>query len=163
MFPGGFTLIELVLTMLILGIIGATVSQFALQGIRSYSSEQDRGDAHSQARLAAERILREARAIRGCADIASPANPSGALSFTDITGTVITFSVDVAGNLTRGGDLLARGVTSPTPFRFVKKDGVTPTTSCTAPDDIWFVEIDLTCSQGGQSLRLRNLVHPRNF
>lgn len=168
-FPGGsragFTIIELILTLLILGIIAAVVSQFALQGVRSYSAEEDRGNAHSQARLAVERVVREARSIRSCADIAGAATPSSAtLSFTDVTGAAVVFSV-AGGNLTRGADILAQGVTSGSlqPFRFLKKDGATPTTSCTAPDDIWFVEIDLTCAEGSESLRLRSLVHPRNF
>jgi len=163
---GGFTLIELVFVMLILGIIAAVVSQFALQGIRSYSIEQDRGDAHSQARLAVERVVREARAIRSCADIADPSlTPSATLSFTDSSGTAVTFNVDAARNLTRDGNILARGVSSTSlqPFRFLKKDGVTPTTSCASPDDIWFIEITLTCAQGSESLRLRNQIHPRNF
>ena len=167
-FPGGpragFTIIELILTMLILGIIAAVVSQFALQGIRSYSTEQDRGNAHSQARLAVERVVREARSIRSCADIVGAANPSATLSFTDVTGAAVVFSV-AGGNLTRGVDTLAQGVTASSlqPFWFLKKDGATPTTSCTTPDDIWFVEIDLTCAEGSESLRLRSRVHPRNF
>lgn len=159
---GGFTLIELVLTILLLGIIAAAVSQFVLQAVRSYSVEQSRGNVHSQARLAVERVVREARNVRSCADIAGPANPSATLAFIDLAGAGVAFSV-AAGNLSRGGDILARGVTSAQPFRFLKKDGVTPTTSCTPPDDIWFVEIDLTCVEGGEGLHLRSRVHPRNF
>jgi len=155
--------------MLILGIIAATVSQFALQGIRSYSTEQDRGDAHSQTRLAVERVVREARAARSCADIVGAANPSATLSFTDSTGTAVAFSV-AGGNLTRNGagNLLAQGVTSAQPFRFLDMNGAA-STSCpaagspSAATDIWFVEIDLTCARGSESLRLRSRVHPRNF
>lgn len=164
---GGFTLIELVLTMLILGIIAAVASQFALQGIRSYSTEQDRGDAHSQARLAVERVTREARSIRSCADIVGAANPAATLSFTDITGVAVAFSV-AGGVLNRGGDILAQGVTSAQPFRFLDMNGAA-STSCPLPPnpsaatDIWFVEIDLTCAQATESLRVRSRVHPRNF
>jgi prepilin-type N-terminal cleavage/methylation domain-containing protein len=157
----GFTLIELVLTMLILGIIAAVVSRFALQGIRSYSAEQDRGDAHAQVRLAVERIAREARAIRSCADIVGAANPSAMLSFTDITGTPVAFSV-AGGNLSRGANTLARGVSSAQPFRFLDRSGAA-TVSCIAPNDIWFVEIDLTCVQGSDRMQMRSRVHPRNF
>ena len=165
--PGGFSLIELVLTLLILGIIAAVGSRFALQGIRSYSIEQDRGDAHSQTRLAVERVAREARAIRSCADIMGAANPAGTLSFTDTSGTSVAFGV-AGGNLTRGGSILAQGVTSAQPFRFLDMNGAA-STSCPPPGtpaaatDIWFVEIDLTCAQGGVSLRVRSRVHPRNF
>lgn len=164
---GGFTLIELVLTLLILGIIAAVGSRFALQGIRSYTNEQDRGDVHSQARLAVERVVREARAIRSCADIVGPANPAATLSFTDSSGTAVAFSV-VGTNLLRGASVLAQGVSSSQPFRFLDMNG-NASTSCPLPaspsaaTDIWFVEIDLTCLQGGESLHVRSLVHPRNF
>ncbi len=165
----GFTLIELVLTMLILGIIAAVFSRFALQGIRSYSTEIDRGDVHSQARLAVERVVREARAIRSCADIAGAANPSATLSFTDTSGAPVDFTV-AGGNLTRNGvgNILAQGVTSAQPFRFLDMSGAASTTCPVPPTpsaatDIWFVEIDLTCVLGGASLHLRSRVHPRNF
>lgn len=160
----------MVLVMLILGIIAAVVSQFAFQGIRSYSTEQDRGDVHSQARLAVERVVREARAIRSCADIVGPTlAPSATLSFTDSTGAAVAFNV-AGGNLTRNGagNFLARGVTSAQPFRFLDMNGAA-SISCpaagglSAATDIWFVEIDLTCVQGSGSLRLRSQVHPRNF
>ena len=168
--PGGFTLIELVLTMLILGIIAAVGSQFALQGIRSYSSEQDRGDAHSQARLAVERIVREARTIGSCTDIIGAASPSSAtLSFTDPGNRTATVTFNVAGgNLTRVGNTLAQGVTTAQPFRFLDMNGAV-STSCpaagnpSAATDIWFIEIDLTCTQKSGSLHLRSRVHPRNF
>lgn len=158
----GFTLIELVLTIILLGIIAAAVSPLILQGIRSASIEQNRGDVHAQARLAVERVAREARAVRSCAEIVGPANPSAGLSFTDTSGAPVVFSL-AGGNLSRGGDLLAQGVISANPFRFLKRDAVTETTSCVAPDDIWFIEIDLTCVQAGENLHLRTLVHPRNF
>ncbi len=160
----GFTLIELVLTILLLGIIASIVSQFVLQGVRSYSVEQDRGNVHSQARLAVERMAREIRAIRGCtaSDLTLPAaNPFPTLSFTDVIGTAVSFSV-AGGNLTRGVDILAKGVTSAQPFRLLDKSG-NPTISCTAPNEAWFVEIDLTCVEGGESLHLRCRIHPRNF
>lgn len=164
---GGFTLIELVLTLLILGIIAAVGSQFVLQGVRSYTTEQDRGDVHSQARLAVERVVREARAIRSCSDIVGPANPSATLSFTDSSGTAVAFGV-AGTNLLRGASVLAQGVSSSQPFRFLDMNGAA-STSCPLPGnpsaatDIWFVEIDLTCVQGGESLHIRSQVHPRNF
>lgn len=161
---GGFTLIELVLTILLLGIIAAAVSQFVLQAVRSYSVEQSRGNVHSQARLAVERMTREIRGIRSCtaADLTLPAaNPFATLAFTDLSGTAVSFTV-AGGNLARGADILAQGLTSAQPFRLLDKSG-NPTISCTVPNEAWFVEIDLTCVEGGESLRLRSRVHPRNF
>lgn len=160
----GFTLIEIVITIVLLGIISTVAAMIIMQGVRMYSEEQGRSDAHYQARLAVERIAREARLVRSCADITAPANPSAALSFTDINGSAIAFSV-AGGNLSRGADLLASGVTSAQPFRFLNRLG-NPTVTCVDPNpdlNIWSIEIDLTSTKGTESIEMRTRVHPRNF
>lgn len=154
----GFTLIETVLTIALVGILAGVAAVIIMQGAKSYSTGQSRGEAHQQARFALERMSREARSIRSCGDINAPMNPSAALSFTDITGNAVAFSV--AGvNLMRGADLLAGGVTSAQPFRFLDNAG-NETTACPG---IWFIEINLTDTQRTESLILRTRVHPRNF
>lgn len=155
---GGFTLIELVLTMLILGIIAAVFSQFALQGIRSYSTEQDRGDVHSQARLAVERMVREIRAIRSATAADIPTMTATDLQFTDNLGQSVRFTW-VANVLTRNGQTLAVNV-APFAFTYFESDG---TTVAASPAAMWFVQIALTAAQGGSSLPMRVQVHPRNF
>jgi prepilin-type N-terminal cleavage/methylation domain-containing protein len=154
----GFSLIELVLTLLILGIIAAVVSQYALQGIRSYSGEQDRGDAHAQARLAAERLAREVRAIRSATAADIPIMAATDLQFTDSLGQTIRFTW-AANVLARNGQTLAVNVTS-FAFTFLQADGAT---AAAVPADLWFVQIALTAAQGATSLPLRVRVHPRNF
>lgn len=154
----GFTLIEIVLTIVLVGILAGVAAVIIMQGARSYSTEQSRGEAHEQARFALDRMAREVRLIRSCAAIIGPANPSNTLSFTDINGNAVVFSV--AGvNLMRGPDLLASGVTSAQPFRFLDSAG-NETTACPG---IWFIEINLTDTQRAESLTLRTRVHPRNF
>ena len=160
----GFTLIEIVITIVLIGIIASIAAMIILQGVRAYSDEQGRSDVHYQARIAVERVAREARMIRTCADISGPANPSATLSFTDINGVAVVFNV-AAGTLSRGPDILATGVTSATPFRFLNRLG-NQSVTCADPDpdlNIWFVEIDVTSTQGAESLQMRTRVHPRNF
>lgn len=155
---GGFTLIELVLTLLILGIISAVVSQFALQGIRSYSTEQDRGAAHSQARLPVERVAREVRAIRSATAGDIPIMTVTDLRFTDTLGQDIRFTW-AAGILTRNGQTLATNVTS-CAFEYLQSDG---STVAALPTELWFVRLTMTAAQGATSLPMRVQVHPRNF
>jgi prepilin-type N-terminal cleavage/methylation domain-containing protein len=160
----GFTLVEIVISIVLISILSGLAAMIIMQGVKAYSDEQSRTDVHYQARLAMERITREARLIQSCTAINAPANPSNTLRFTDIDGTDVTFTVNGGTKvLSRGADILATGVTSAQPFRFFKKDGATATTSCISPDDIWFVEIDLTDTQGAEALQMRALVHPRNF
>lgn len=154
----GFTLIEIVITIVLVSILSGLAAMIILQGVRAYSDEQSRSDVHYQARLAVERIAREARLIRSCGDIVAPANLSATLSFTDISGNPIAFNV--AGvTLSRGANVLANNITSPTPFRFLDNAG-NGTTACPG---IWFVEIAITDTQGSESLQMRTRVHPRNF
>jgi len=154
----GYTLIETIIVIVIVGIIASLGAVIMMQGISPYTSIMARNDMHYQARLAVERIAREARTIRSCADITAPTNPSGTLQFTDTSGTVVTFSV-AGETLLRGGDVLATGITSATPFRFLDGAG-NPTTACPG---IRFVEIAVTAARGTDSLQIRTRVHPRSF
>jgi prepilin-type N-terminal cleavage/methylation domain-containing protein len=157
----GFTLIEIVVVIVLTGIIAGIVATLIMQAARAYSDEQLRSGAQYQTRLAVERISREARQVRRCAEITAPANPSATLQFTDITGAAVSFAV-AGGNLTRGADVLASGVTSAQPFRFLDRSG-NPTTSCVAPNDIWYVEVDVSTALGAEIARVRTRVHPGNF
>jgi prepilin-type N-terminal cleavage/methylation domain-containing protein len=163
--PNGFTLIEIVMTIVLVSILAALAAVIILQGVRAYSDEDSRSDIHYQTRLAVERISREARQIRSCNDIIAPANPSNTLSFFDVaSGGAVTFTINaVTQTLSRGTDILATGITSTRPFQFLKRDGLTPTASCIDPDDIWFINISVTDAKGKQSLPMRTMVHPRNF
>jgi prepilin-type N-terminal cleavage/methylation domain-containing protein len=156
----GFTLIEIVMTIVIVSVLAALAALIILQGVRAYSDEDSRSDIHYQTRLAVERIAREARQITDCTRITVPANPGGTFSFFDInTGATVTFSI-AGTNLLRNADLLASGITSPQPFRFLATDGTTLTTACPG---IWFIDISVTDAKGTQSLPMRTRVHPRNF
>lgn len=164
----GFTLIEIIITIVVVGIIASLAAMIILQGVRAYSDERSRSDVHYQARLAMERMAREARMVRSCSAISGPANPSATLSFTDINGNAVSYTVNAGtGVLSRGAgaDLLATGITSAQPFRFLDQNG-NVTTACsvpTAPTDIWFIEISLMDTQNSETLQMRTRVHPRNF
>ncbi|MDH4163663.1 MAG: type II secretion system GspH family protein [Nitrospirota bacterium] len=156
----GFTLVEIVITIVLIGVLSGIAAMIILQGVRSYSGEQTRSDAHYQARIAMERMAREIRLIRSQgADIITMANND--LRFIDVTGATIGFSW--AGPvLSRwngaSNDLLASGITAFT-FNYYQQDGVT----AASPADLWFVEITMTASAGGETFDMRTRVHPRNF
>lgn len=160
----GFTLIEIIMTIVLVSILSALAAMIILQGVKMYSAEQSRSDVHYQARLAMERMAREIRLIRSCPAIVGPANPSATLSFTDINGTAVAFTV-AAGNLSRGGNLLASGITSAQPFSFLNRLG-NPSVTCVDPNpdlNIWFVQLDMTSKQLSETLQMQTRVHPRNF
>jgi prepilin-type N-terminal cleavage/methylation domain-containing protein len=156
----GFTLVELVITIVLVGILAGLAALIILQGVRAYADEQSRSDLHYQARLAMERMAREIRLIRSCGDITPPAsNPAASITFTDISGTSVNFAL-AGNNLNRGADLLATGITSAQPFRFLAADGTTTTIACPG---IWFVEITVADTQRTESVQMRTRVHPRSL
>ena len=158
----GFTLIEIVITIVLVTILAGLAAVIILQGVRAYSDEDSRSDIHYQTRLAVERIAREARQISDCTTISIPANPGGTFSFFDInTGATVTFSIS-GTDLLRNTDRLASGINSAqSSFSFFASDGTTLTTACSP--GIWFIDISVTDTKGTQSLPIRTRVHPRNF
>lgn len=159
--PNGFTLIEIVITIVIVGVLAGIASLIILQGIRAYSDEEARSNVHYQARFAMERMAREIRLIRSASltDITSMTNLN--LRFTDANGSATGFNW-ANPILNRwngvGNDVLATGITEFN-LNYFQQDGVTPAAAAT----LWFVEITMTSQQGTESLQMRTRVHPRNF
>ena len=85
----GFTLIELTLVIIVVGILAAVFIPPFYQGVKSYSAVETRGDLTSQARQAATRMVRELRNIQ------KEANNTPNITIAD--AATITF-VDVLDN-----------------------------------------------------------------
>jgi len=160
----GFTLVEIVITIVIVSILASIAAMIILQGVKSYSIEDQRSNVHYQSRLAMERMAREIRLIRSRTDILNAnMNPTSIL-YTDIQGIQMGFRLNV-GNIERTQDngttwqTLASGVTALT-FTYLQQDGVTPTAVAAT---LWYVVIDMTDQQGTETLSMRTRVHPMNF
>lgn len=68
----GFTLIEMVMSMMIIGLLGTAAAMAISYGVRATFETQTRVDTQSDLRLAVERMAREIRLMRR--DPAAPAN-----------------------------------------------------------------------------------------
>jgi hypothetical protein len=123
--------------------------------MRVYARTTPAMDASYQARLSVERMRRDIRRMGDRAEIG--AFTASILSFDDSSGTTIGY-VHAAGNLTRNGDLLARGVTA-FAFTYWKSDG----TLAVTPADLHLVEVDMTVEVSGQPCRLAATIFPRGF
>jgi prepilin-type N-terminal cleavage/methylation domain-containing protein len=162
----GFTLIESIITIVIVGIISSIAALIILEGMKASSKEQNFSEAHYQARIALERMSREIKLIRwntalAQADITTM-TPTD-LRYTDIQGNQMGFRLN-AINIQRTQDnsatwqTLATGVIALN-FSYLQQDGVTIAT----PANIWFVDITMTSQPGTDSLLMRTRVHLRNF
>jgi prepilin-type N-terminal cleavage/methylation domain-containing protein len=163
----GFTLIEAIITIVIVGIISGIAAMIILEAMSAYSKETNLSGAHYQTRLAMERMSREIRTIRQPGEIGTAAigiitgNPTNSLIFTDLAGATIRFWLNGQTlNRTVGGvdSPLAVGVTT---LQFRHYDSTNALTTNAA--SVWTIEITMTDTQGTDSLQMLTRVHPRNF
>jgi len=167
----GFTLIEIVITIVIVSIIAGLGALIVIQQVKSYAAEDTRSDVQYQARLAVERIAREARLIRDRDATNLSTMAPADLVFCDVTGKAVEFQV--FGTTVRrqesatcspfawgGWNTLASSIVSPAPFSYFQQDGITTTID---PTQVWFIAITITATQGTESMTVQTRVHPMNF
>ena len=154
------------MVIVLVGILATIAATIIMQGIRAYSDEQLRSDAHYQARFAMERMAREIRLIRSSTAADIPAMTGTTLRYNDINGVQMGFRLN-AGNIERTEDngatwqTLAVNITGPGGTIFTYLDNTGAVTA--APASLWLVQIQFTATQGTESIDMRTAVHPRNF
>lgn len=162
----GWSLVELIMVMVIIGIIGAFIGPVLLNAVKAYDRTQVTVTTYAKMRYAMERIAREVAAVRR-----NPANTTAfdvssmmATNFTFIKEDGTEVTVTLAGtnvNLTYSGTgtgLLADRV-SALDFAYYRHDGASAATNAT---QIEFVQISMTISDGTTSYANRLRVALRN-
>ena len=93
----GFTLIELILTLVLIGIIGTFTSLFVYSGIRGYISTRQTSEGALQAQIAMDRISLELRDINSLTGTPAITGSNLSLSYKSavLSGTrVLTYNSD---------------------------------------------------------------------
>ncbi|MFQ5779712.1 MAG: PilW family protein [Nitrospiria bacterium] len=169
----GATLIELVLSIVIIGLIAYVATDAFVYSSRSILVGNAVREAGEEGRMAASRMVREIRNLRS--DRCVSAATANSFTFVDGSNNTITFSWSgTAGDpLLRNSDTLIGKVSNLT---FTYYDNAeppaavpTPTVcgtpcapTCTATN-IWSINIDLTAQSGTETMQFRSQVHPVNF
>lgn len=150
----GFTLVEMVAVITILGIVGMVSSYVIFESTKVYARTLPWLDASYQCRLAVEQMKSELRDLEpGSLTTFTPI----ALTFQLLSGQPLTYSL-AGSNLLRNGDLLAKGVQAFS-LTYRKRDG----TSALIAADVHLLELDLTVQAGGQTCRVQTAVFPRSL
>jgi len=151
----GFTMVELVIVIVLVGVIAMTASLLIGQAAQTYQKEGNYSAMTSQDLLALEEMEREIRIIRSPSDITTCTSTN--LTFTDVNGNLIVYSYS-GTTLSAGGNPLASNLSGFSFAYFNNSGGVAASCALT-----WTVTINLTATQGSDSLPMRISLFPRNF
>jgi len=160
----GFTLIEVILVIVILGILAAVIVPPLMEGTRGWVDVGTRKDLVQQGRMAMERMVREIRNTGRKADDTSciSAASSTAYTFGDVNGDLVNcngISFSLSGSqLLRGTAVLAENVSSFQLTYYNNANGSTGTLSA-----IRRVSVALTLANGTESVTLDSEVYLRNM
>lgn len=159
----GFSIVELVLVLIVFGILAAVAAPLLRTGFEAYATGRDIAETDWQARVAAERMTRELRAIRTPADLTITS--ASDVTFIDLDGATVRYCMGAvggcpgtAGELMRNNEPLANGITA-LAFSFLTRAGA-PTG---APAQVYYVTVDYTATQNAVTKSFRATVSPRNF
>ncbi|MBI2092689.1 MAG: prepilin-type N-terminal cleavage/methylation domain-containing protein [Deltaproteobacteria bacterium] len=156
----GFTLIELILTIIIVGIIALVSAQVLMRGIETYSLVTNRKDATQHARVGMDRMIQELMLLKSL-DLTYASDAR--IDFFDATGALTNFrraSVYSTIDLFRRDDFLA-GRISLLDFDFYRSNDA----ATTVPLAVRRINIELTTQTigGYGTVPVRTNVFPRNF
>jgi prepilin-type N-terminal cleavage/methylation domain-containing protein len=161
----GFTLVELVIVISVVGIISTIVGSMLLGAIDAWVFKFNRNDILWDGRLALDRMTREIRTIKNSTSVTTAS--SAQFRFTDTGNKDITYSLSSTNlNRTENGtaNLLAENVSSLTVTYYNSSDAVIPSpTVSPSATDIRRVRINLTLTKNGQNVYLQSDASTKNF
>ena len=163
----GFSLIELVMVIVVVGIISVAVAPIFFGGFQAFFKARDLAGMNAQAELAMDRMAREIRGVDPSQDLDSTTLPTASqLKFRIYNGTAqaawVTYALS-GTNLTRNSDTLATN-TSSLAFSYYKSDGtaLTPPLTLAQAQSIWLVRVTVQAAGGSLSESLRTTIFLRS-
>lgn len=159
----GFTVIEIVVTLVVIGLVTAAAAPFLVSTFQAYVTGKDISETDWQARVATERMTRELRSIRSPADLTITSTSD--IRFVDTDGNTIRYCAGAVGGcpgatgeLTRNAQPLAFGIGALT-FSFLTNTGA-PTASAAS---VYYVTVAFNATRNGVTKAYQFTVGPRNF
>lgn len=163
----GFTLAELIMVIVILGILGAFVGPVVYNAIRAYDSVQKSTNTNAKVRYAMERIAREMRDVRrqitDSTNFDIPSMTASSMVFFKTDGTqVVLNGVGNVVNLaysTLTGMLIDQVQAGSFSLAYFEQGG---STLAGTASSISFVQVSMTLTEGGVAIPARLRIDLRN-
>lgn len=150
----GFSLVELIVVIVVLGIVGSMGAIVVRDGMLGYLRGREITSADWQARLALERITRE---LRDVAVLAPGSCDASTFAYSDINAALISYTLST-NTLLRNAQPLADAVAS---LRFYcLTSTVQPTTT---PSAVYYITVSMVVSTANTSATYRSTVKPKSF
>lgn len=169
----GFTLIELVITMVLIGIVAYIAADAMSTGIKTFFVTENRKESLDQARIAMERMTREIRNLRSNSDVGTGSGSQ--FCFTNVSGTTISFrySGSPANTIARqdglanlaacpgaAGNTLSNNITNLT-FSYIQLNGTVDAAFSAA--NTKRIRIIITSNESDETVTLQSDVWLRNL
>lgn len=156
-----FTLIELIMVIVIVGVLTAASSMYIKETMDLWRFLSFRNEVVSQVRLALIRMQREIRLVKD--DLSVLTATASRFRFIDLHDNTIDYQLS-GSNLMRNSDILAANVTSLT-FTYYNNTNTLISTPLVSPNltDIYRIGITLVIWSGNQTKTLFSQVYPRNL
>lgn len=161
----GFTLIEVIIVIIVIGIVSVIIGSMLLGVVKAWTFKFNRNDILWDGRLALDRMTREIRAIKNSTSVTTAT--SSQFRFTDTGNKDITYSLSSTNlNRTENGtaNLLAENVSGLTFTYYNSSDAVIPSPAVSpSATDIRRVRINLMLTKNGQNVYLQSDASAKNF
>ncbi|MBI5970822.1 MAG: type II secretion system protein [Deltaproteobacteria bacterium] len=169
----GFTLIEMLMAIVLMGIIATVTAVTMYQGVRAFHQTGTRNDLTEEARLAIDRLSKELMLTRctqaGAACAAQAADITRMLvndmRFVNIENAGRGFRVNAGSLMMRSGVLDAdpeetlAGNVSALSFTYLDRNGGV----AAVVSDVWLIGVNITLSNLGETLDFTVNINPRTF
>jgi prepilin-type N-terminal cleavage/methylation domain-containing protein len=164
----GFTLIEAVITLIVIGVLAAIGATLMSRGFLSYFVGREIARDDAQGRLALERMARELRTIRSTGDLSIAVQNQ--VSFTDLDGNSLAYRLNAgtsqlerSQNGVAGTYLPLADNVSALTITYLRNDGVTVENFGGNSALVYYITAALTVKTSNVNVTYRTTVKPATF